>query len=145
MDVDAPQPPPLRTRQVTRDLACPTTYFRLRMCVRSARSPLTRCSADTFVARSLRCRRRGPRRPSAALFRAALDEALLALHGAVGGAVALRVLVFEAGSGCGVVSLDSRDAHKLWPAAALLTQLRGEQCTLQARAARGGLRCAPRN
>ena len=79
-------------------------------------------------------RRSGPRRPSAALFRAALDEALLALHGAVGGAVALRVLRFEGGNGEGIVSVDARDAHKLWPAAALLTQLRGEQCTLQARA-----------
>ena len=67
------------------------------------------------------------------MFRAALDEALLALHGAVGGAVPLRVLRFEGGSGEGVVALDARDAHKLWPAAALLTQLRGEQCTLQVR------------
>lgn len=33
MDVDAAAAPPLRTRQVTRDVACPTTYFRLRMCV----------------------------------------------------------------------------------------------------------------
>lgn len=36
MDVDAAAAPPLRTRQVTRDVACPTTYFRLGMCVRSA-------------------------------------------------------------------------------------------------------------
>ena len=79
-------------------------------------------------------RRSGPRRPSASLFRAALDEALLALHGAVGGAVCLEVLRFEERSGEGLVSVDARDAHKLWPAAALLTQLRGEQCTLQVRA-----------
>ena len=78
--------------------------------------------------------RRGPRRPSEALFRAALEEALLTLHGAVGGAVALEVLRFEASSGEGLVSVDARDAHKLGPAAALVTQLRGEQCTLQARA-----------
>jgi RNase P/RNase MRP subunit POP5 len=88
--------------------------------------------------------RLGPRRPSAALFRAALDEALLALHGAVGGAVALRVLRFEGSSGEGVVALDARDAHKLWPAAALLTQLRGEQCTLQVRAQKKKRRCAMR-
>ena len=27
---------PLRTQQCTRDLPCPTTYFRLRMCARAA-------------------------------------------------------------------------------------------------------------
>jgi hypothetical protein len=70
---------------------------------------------------------------SAALFRSCLEEALLALHGAVGGAVGLELLRFDDGSGEGLVAVDGRDAHKLWPAAALVTQMRGEQCTLQAR------------
>jgi hypothetical protein len=42
------------------------------------------------------------------------------------------------------VALDARDAHKLWPAAALLTQLGGEQCTLQVRAQKKKRRCAMR-
>ena len=70
---------------------------------------------------------------SAALFRSCLEEALLALHGAVGGAVGLELLRFDDGSGEGLVAVDGRDAHKLWPAAALVTQMRGEQCTLQVR------------
>jgi hypothetical protein len=48
--------------------------------------------------------------------------------------VGLTVLRFEDGSGEGLVAVDGRDGHKLWPAAALVTQMRGEQCTLQARA-----------
>jgi len=45
MDVDVAAPPPLRTRQVTRDLACPNTYFRVRMCVHSARARARRAQA----------------------------------------------------------------------------------------------------
>jgi hypothetical protein len=55
-------------------------------------------------------RSRGPRRPTAEQFVAAVAEALRQLHGLVGGALPVELLNFEPASGVGVVAVDRRCA-----------------------------------